>query len=456
MPRMKDRASRSGQFFISAAKSGALALVIAFASHAPASADAYFDYGLRMYQARNFKQAIQYFDTRLKLVPGDANAVYYKALCYQQLRDVEKAKQIFQQIVSEFGGTKPAQLADAALKQIAAAEEAVEKAKAEAEKAKDNAAQNKNDKPGATKTASASPGGRSSSGAGSKAPSAAEANSEDDDSERPLVVPPNAKAYFSVRPGHNDIIVEGMINGRRTQFCFDTGAHGTFMSKAQLQAMGIRPPSGPPTGKGQGVGGAVDTWTMKANVTVGGITQRVPIMIAEEYDLNPLLGQDFFKDVEYEIDNKGHCIYFRKARDLTGDPKQDQYAIPFRKKGRHLVVDVEGEGGKSTSMIVDTGAEGIVFTPKNAKELGMTIPEDAVEETHMGVGGTSQGYGFYVNSIRLGPIVMRNTKVTVMSGKKGTWGDEKEGLTEGLLGQDFFGSWRFTIDNKNNRLRFFH
>jgi predicted aspartyl protease len=132
--------------------------------------------------------------------------------------------------------------------------------------------------------------------------------------------------------------------------------------------------------------------------------------------------------------------------------KDDAYTIPFQRIGKHLYVQVEGEKGKKTQMIVDTGAEGILLSPSNVRELGIDTA-GGEPETHMGVGGTSQSIGLVVDMLRLGPIVVRHVKVSADTGNKGMVG--REG-SAGLLGQAFFGGWRFKVDNKNQRLRFFH
>ena len=103
-------------------------------------------------------------------------------------------------------------------------------------------------------------------------------------------------------------------------------------------------------------------------------------------------------------------------------------------------------------MIVDTGAEGILFSPSNIRELGIDT-SGGTTEYHKGVGGESEAVGLVVDMLRLGPIVVRNVKVSADTGQKGMVG--KEG-SSGLLGQAFFSGWRFTIDNRNQRLRFFH
>lgn len=384
----------------------------------PARADQYFDYGLKMFQARNYKAAAQYFDVRLKSNPNDSYAQYYRGLCYHVAGQLELAKGLYQNVLAS--GTD-ANIKALAQKQLSIIERVANSAAGE--------------------TPSFSTSG----------PKTGQPAALDDERTGPTVVPENAKAYFTITPGHNDMNVDGAVNKRRMTFCFDTGASVTMLGKNHLRELGIHPPTTPATGKIGGIGGSVDSWTMKMDVTIGGITKRLPVTVTEEWDHAPLLGQDFFSDIDYEIDNVGHCIHFRKSAAFS---KDDPYTIPFQRIGKHLYVQLEGEKGKKTQMIVDTGAEGILFSPSNVRELGLDT-SGGETEYHKGVGGagTTEAVGFVVDMLRLGPIVVRNVKCSADIGGKGMVG--KEG-SAGLLGQAFFSGWRFTIDNRNQRLRFFH
>lgn len=394
----------------------------------PAKADQYFDYGLKMFQARNYKAAAQYFDVRLKSNPNDSYAQYYRGLCYHVAGQMEEAKGLYQNVIASGIDTNIKALAQKQLTIIDRAQTAST----------------------ATPT-SVKAGLPSSNSPSSQTGQPGASNGDDDERILPTVVPPNSKAYFTITPGHNDMNVDGAVNKRRMTFCFDTGASVTMLGKNHLRELGIHPPTTPATSKVGGIGGTVDTWTMKMDVTIGGITKRIPVTVTEEWDHAPLLGQDFFSDIDYEIDNIGHCIHFSKSAAVA---KDDPYTIPFQRIGKHLYVQLEGEKGKKTQMIVDTGAEGILFSPSNIRELGLDT-SGGETEYHKGVGGNglTEAVAFNVDVLRLGPIIVRNVKCSADVGGKGMI--SKEG-SAGLLGQAFFSGWRFTIDNRNQRLRFFH
>ena len=387
------------------------ALSCSVLASSPARADRYFDYGATLLKQRKFRESIKYFDQRLRLVPNDPQALYFKAVALHHSGDREGAKALYQTIEGQFSGSRYSALAAANL----------------------------------AKMTDDSEGGAT----GSKAKTFRDETSDEDDEEAltSSKIPEMERVYFT-DSGHNDIIVEAKINGRRLSMCFDTGAHGILLGTSHLQQLGLRIPKDAVPTMVAGVGGVSKGYEMDVDVSLGSISKKLPVTVSESWTSKPLLGQDFFGDMEYEFDHKAHCICFRRSK--SRDVSSDLYAVPFRRSGRHLLVDVEVKGGRKTTMIVDTGAEGIAFTETNLRQLGLSVPDDARKMKHVGVGGSSDGYTFSIEELRLGPIIQRSPTVSVMLGNESFMG------SEGLLGMEFFRSWRYTIDNKNQCLRFFH
>jgi len=226
---------------------------------------------------------------------------------------------------------------------------------------------------------------------------------------------------------------------------FDTGAEGCFVGKNHLQALGIAPPRGAASGQNYGVGGAVDTWVMPLEIELGGIKRKLQVHIAE-FTNDPLLGQTFFRDFQYQIDGAGGRIIFQKKprgrADSGGASAKDPNAIPFRLVGREMEIQLEHRGQRAP-VFFDTGASAILLPRQVAQKLGIDIPEGAQRVITSGIGGQVYAYRFEVDELRLGPIVRKDVLVTVPDS-----GDMA------LLGQDFLGSWRFTVDNQNNLIKF--
>ena len=432
-----------------------------------AFADQYGDYAVQLYNQRKYDDARKYFTQSLKLSPNSDNSHYYRAMCNERLSDTASATDDYQFVVSNSSNSKLVALAKAALQRL------------EAYKAKESTDTAKGASTGATKTSSlksttnmtgvavgtgatgaSSPSAKVASAAGGSAhrtptEEVEEMFAEHDKITRHAtdVVPEENRVYFT-QSGNNDIYIDTQVNGRNMHMILDTGAHSTMVGKNQLEQLGLPGPSGPPTTSVGGIGAAVvPAWIMPLQIKLGKMVRTLNVCVAESWDGHPLLGQDFYNDLEYEFDNKGHCIYFRKPKILSA-AERNMYCIPFTRRGRHLQVDVEVDGGRRTGMLVDTGAEGIAMTMANLRELGIDIPADAIRVRSQGVGGTSDGFQFPIGMLRLGPIVQRNPTVSVSTAEEGMLGSKYGHY--GLLGQAFFGNWRFTIDNANNMLRFFH
>jgi predicted aspartyl protease len=428
-----------------------------------ARADQYGDYAVQLYNQHKYEDARKYFSQSLKLSPNSDNSHYYRAMCSERLNDPAGASDDYQFVVSNSSNTKLVALARAGLQRTEA-----NKAKA-ADTAKTAATSSAGSGSSSSRSSSAiisgvavgtgTAGKGQNSGAGTSRRNSAdeidEMFGEHDKIHRHAsdVVPDENRVYFT-QSGYNDIYIETQVNGRDMNMILDTGAHSTMIGRNQLERIGLPRPSGPPTTAVGGIGAAqVPAWIMPLQIKLGKMVRTINVCVAESWDGHPLLGQDFYNDLEYEFDNKGHCIYFRKPKILSA-AERSMYCIPFTRRGRHLQVDVEVDGGKRTGMLVDTGAEGIAMTMANLRDLGIDIPADAVRIRSQGVGGTSDGFQFPISMLRLGPIVQRNPTIQVSTAEEGMLGS-KYGRY-GLLGQAFFGNWRFTIDNANNMLRFFH
>ncbi len=380
-----------------------------------AFADQYSDYGIALIKRKRYAEAQKYFNERLKLVPNDATALYFKAVSLHYAGKREAAKEAYAKVCEEHPSSQYAQLSLKHLKKM------------EGNTEKDDVVRRPQS---SSRTAPVSPQAASS-----------EAAPE-------MSMPDQDRVYYRTSGRGNNILVDASINGRTIEMTFDTGAHGVLVGKSDLQQLGLRLPDKAPVTESSGVGGKIKGHTMTATIALGRMSREIPITVSDDWHGRPLLGQSFFGDLEFEFDHKAHCIIFRRSEEKA---EKDHYTVPFTRNGNHLMVDVQVAGGKKTSMIVDTGAESIAFTESNLKDLGLTIPEDARRTWHHGVGGMAPGFSFSINELRLGPIVQRSPTVSVIMNS-----ETNSGPPKGLLGMDFFRSWRYTIDNKNQCLRFFH
>lgn len=378
-------------------KALAVSVMFCFFACSFAAWGAAFDDGVKLLGQRNYKAAAAKFEQAVKSNPSNSNAYYYRALTYQYLGDRAKASSYYQQILQKFPSSAAAEYARQALTP-----------------------------PPRASRASRSSGSRefqSSYGAD----------------------PEQSKIYFT-RQGRS-LVIDAEVNNRRIPVIFDTGAEACVFGVNHLQQMGISAPTGPATGEASGVGSSapVKTWQMNVDLKVGQIRRtNFPITVQADLPTTPLLGQSFFSGFEYTIDDSINTIVLARAGAARPHSGHDSYAVPFTNEGKEVVVTVE-VNGKKCDMYFDTGADGITFTREQARNVGLSIPEDAEEGSSMGIGGTTSSLTFPVRRMRMGPIEKSDIPVSVI---------EQGKMPKPLLGQTFYGGWQYTIDNQSKVIKF--
>jgi tetratricopeptide (TPR) repeat protein len=80
----------------------------------PAFADQYAS-GVRCYSAKDYARAARFFEAAIRANPGNSNALYYDALCYQQLGQPERARALYQFLLNVHPGSPAAANARRAL-----------------------------------------------------------------------------------------------------------------------------------------------------------------------------------------------------------------------------------------------------------------------------------------------------------------------------------------------------
>lgn len=115
-----------------------------------------------------------------------------------------------------------------------------------------------------------------------------------------------------VREG-NELIVTVEINGKPFPMFFDTGADGITFAPQHLKRLNIEIPEDAEEQVHTGVGGETKAaaFTVK-RMKMGPIEKyEVPVSCVEKSNMpHPLLGQTFYKDWQYTVDNQNKCIRF--------------------------------------------------------------------------------------------------------------------------------------------------
>ena len=357
--------------------------------------------GVKLYNERNYAAAEQYFARCMQRPIQDLNVAYYAGLNAQQLKQFEKAKRIFEQIVKISPNSPAGKMSAVAVRNLAGPPEVA-------------------------------------------------------------TLPRETWVPFTRQGSH--ILLDAELNQRPVKMIFDTGADTCLFSEGMLQQVGINLPDRPPDGMSGGVGkaGMTPMWRVPVSLKLGRIERknfrigmtRVPQVVA-------LLGRDFYQGFEYSINDANNTIGFKrigsgsttetatktsKAAPLGPDGSTTVsangtyvYNIPY--SGTTSMIIVEAKlNGQPCKMIFDTGAGMCFFTSEQANKVGVTVPANSVAIPVQGVGGGSTANLATISSFRLGPIELKDVQCAVGG---------KSVAPYPLLGQTFFREFQYTIDSAN-------
>jgi hypothetical protein len=109
-----------------------------------------------------------------------------------------------------------------------------------------------------------------------------------------------------------------------------------------------------------------------------------------------------------------------------------------------VAVKVQFNGKKTVSLLLDTGASGIVLHKSAAEKAGLK-PVFDIATNGIGDDKASSGSLDWANDVKIGPIEFQNVPVTALEG------NFAEG-TDGLMGIDVFEHFLITLDIKNSEL----
>ncbi len=115
-----------------------------------------------------------------------------------------------------------------------------------------------------------------------------------------------------VREGR-EMVVNVQVNGHSCPMYFDTGADVVCFSGSQIQNLGITVPEDAQEGLSRGIGGSTKSRSFPIDRMKLGPVEKsnLEICVVENSQLpRPLLGQSFFKDWQFTIDNDRHLIRF--------------------------------------------------------------------------------------------------------------------------------------------------
>ncbi len=126
----------------------------------------------------------------------------------------------------------------------------------------------------------------------------------------------NAIPYNSIdipfRHAGTNMLITAKVNGIPIDCIFDTGASSVLFGANHLAQLGLQVPSDAKTGMTGGVGGAVPVYAFPVRtLEVGDLRKsNFEILVSGGFQSVPLIGQAFFGDHKYVIDNDKMLIRF--------------------------------------------------------------------------------------------------------------------------------------------------
>jgi clan AA aspartic protease (TIGR02281 family) len=379
----------------------------------PTGADAPYDTGVKAFGQGSYQQALNAFTAAESGGKKDANTYYYQALCFQQLKQYARARDLFTYVRQRFPDSDAAVLCEQALVRF-----------------------------NQIYKTSASPAAASATAA-----TGADTSAQPEETTIP----------FTRSPTGSHIFVRVLVNGEPVTMMLDTGASYTTFPQSVLNKSGIKLKTIKNAMRVTGVGGESAVSVGRVVIQFGEISQLVPICIQDDTipgaaPETPLLGQSFLSAFNYEINYRNSTV--RVARIKPGavqKPKRgvasysrDQNVVPFTKEGHLMYVTVK-VNGRECEMIFDTGAANINFSDKSLAALGVNVPINSRRQLSVGVGGNREGYGFSLEEVQLGSVVKNHVRASMAS---------YSAISKPLLGYSFLEGTDFVVDNEANVLRF--
>ncbi|HEY9734490.1 MAG TPA: retropepsin-like aspartic protease [Drouetiella sp.] len=361
------------------------------------------DDGIAYYKQRNYAAANACFKRCLQGPVADLNVAYYAALTAQQMKEFERARHLYENIVRLSPNSDAGKLSAVAVKNL---------------------------------------------------------------SGPPEVANLPRETWVPFRRQGSHILIDAELNQHPVKMIFDTGADSCLFSEGMLNELGMSLPDRPPDAMHGGVGkaGLQPLWRVPSTLKLGRIERKnFRIGVTKTPQVVALLGRDFYSGFEYSIDDANSTIGFKRigsgsSSDTASSAKTAKpaplgpegsttvsangtyvYNVPYTGTTSMIVVEAK-VNGTPCKMIFDTGAGTCLFTSDQAAKVGMVPPANAPVIPIQGVGGGSSAQIYSINSLRLGTLEVKDVPCAVGG---------KSVAPYPLLGQTFFRDFQYSIDSSN-------
>jgi hypothetical protein len=126
-----------------------------------------------------------------------------------------------------------------------------------------------------------------------------------------------------------------------------------------------------------------------------------------------------------------------------GKPKLNAYEVPFEAyegDAQRVIVSVTFNGSVTVPMAIDTGAPGLIISPRVAKRLGLFGNDEGMLLTAAGgIGGTVPAVRTFLDTVQVGAAKDMFIPVTITESISESF--------EGLIGMVFMSKYSFKIDS---------
>lgn len=201
-------------------------------------------------------------------------------------------------------------------------------------------------------------------------------------------------AEWPVKLERNRPVIEGSINGTKVGILLDTGSNTTVVARAAAVRLGLERQY--VAGEFLGVGGAsrVEMTEIEEFRLGQAVRNKWRVLVVGEHDLGDdvavILGEDFFENVDLELDLGNKVVRLFKPQDCERSPLAYWAANAPRVDmdvGRSIIVPAS-VNGVPVRAIVDTGATRSFLATQIAAQAGITPSSPGVTS-----GGCIVGFG---------------------------------------------------------------
>lgn len=365
---------------------------------APVQAEDALSRGIELYNRKRFAEALQIFSGLKPGTESDSKRFYYCALCYLQMGQTEKARELFQRIEANFKGSEAAQLSHAFLLQTI------------------------------PRASTLPPNGRAVAAAASSTTASL----------------PSDSPEFSIpfrRTSKGQMAVQGDLQGRSMEMIFDTGAEECLFGRNQVETANLSDADRQRMPPLNTVSGPVPVYKVNASIKLGSLKRTLPIMVQDAVMDTPILGQPFFNGYDCSVDGQAALMRFHKSG-LRSNFKVDSFAVPFRDDGDKMIVTARFNG-RNVDMCFDSGAFGVCLSKDQAERMRIKIGDTPPTNTKGPNGSYVNSWDMFAD-ITLGDIRKEHFPIRVIDCT----------TSYPLLGLNFFGDRIYKIDREKKEIRF--